>query len=181
MLESVRQFSATEDTDWIHFLKTNKEDFEMAFMDRIKKIISTSDEDYYDDDFDETEEYEDEYDDYEKPAPRRAEPAASNTDKVVNIHTTAQVQVVLVQPEQFEDAQSIADHLNARKTVVLNLESADKDVSRRIVDFLSGVAYANRGQVKRVAKKTFMITPYDVDVIGGDILDKLENNGMFFD
>lgn len=153
----------------------------MEFIDKIKRIVNSSDEDYYDDEFDGTHELDDEYDEYEKPAPRRVEPVHTGTDKVVNIHTTAQVQVVLVQPEQFEDAQSIADHLNARKTVVLNLESADKEVSRRIVDFLSGVAYANRGQVKRVAKKTFMITPYDVDVIGGDILDKLENNGMFFD
>lgn len=154
----------------------------MEFIDKIKRIVNSSDEDYYDDDeFEGAEDMEDEYEEYEKPAPRRAERVSANTDKVVNINTTAQVQVVLVQPEQFEDAQSIADHLNARKTVVLNLESADKDVSRRIVDFLSGVAYANRGQVKRVAKKTFMITPYDVDVIGGDILDKLENNGMFFD
>lgn len=154
----------------------------MEFIDKIKRIVNSSDEDYYDDEeFEGTEDMEDEYEEYEKPATRRVERVASNTDKVVNINTTAQVQVVLVQPEQFEDAQSIADHLNARKTVVLNLESADKEVSRRIVDFLSGVAYANRGQVKRVAKKTFMITPYDVDVIGGDILDKLENNGMFFD
>ena len=78
--------------------------------------------------------------------------------KVLNIHTTAQLQVVLVKPERFDDAVSIADHLNEKRTVVLNLEHTNKDVSRRLVDFLSGVAYANDGKIKRVANSTFIIT-----------------------
>ena len=69
--------------------------------------------------------------------------------------------------------------LNAKHTVVLNLESASKEVSRRLIDFLSGVAYANNGQIKRVATSTFIITPYNVDIMG-DLLDELENNGVFF-
>ena len=52
-------------------------------------------------------------------------------------------------------------------------------LSRRLVDFLSGVAYANNGQIKRVANSTFIITPYNVDIMG-DLLDELENNGVFF-
>lgn len=97
----------------------------------------------------------------------------------MNINATAQLKVVLVKPERFEDASSIADHLNAKRTVVLNLESASKEIARRLIDFLSGVAYANNGQIKRVANSTFIITPYNVDVMG-DLLDELENNGVFF-
>ena len=93
--------------------------------------------------------------------------------------TTAQLQVVLAKPESFEEAKAVADNLNEKRTVVLNLESANRDVARRLVDFLSGVAYANGGQFKRVANSTFIITPYNVDVMG-DLLDELENNGMFF-
>lgn len=78
---------------------------------------------------------------------------------MVNIHATTQLKVVLVKPERFEDASTIADHLNNKRTVVLNLESTNKEVSRRLVDFLSGVAYANNGQIKRVANSTFIITP----------------------
>lgn len=89
------------------------------------------------------------------------------------------MQVVLVKPERFEDASGIADHLNEKRTVVLNLEAANRDVARRLVDFISGVAYANKGQIKRVANSTFIITPYNVDVVG-DLLDDLENNGVFF-
>ena len=101
------------------------------------------------------------------------------SNKVVNIAATTQLQVVLVKPERFDDASSIADHLNAKRTVVLNLESTNKEIARRLVDFLSGVAYANQGQIKRVANSTFIITPYNVDFMG-DLLDELENSGVFF-
>lgn len=100
-------------------------------------------------------------------------------NKVVNIHTTTQLQVVLVKPEKFDDARPVADHLNSKHTVVLNLESTNKDVSRRLIDFLSGVAYANNGQIKRVANSTYIITPYNVNIMG-DLLDELESSGVFF-
>ena len=102
-----------------------------------------------------------------------------HSNKVVNINATTQLQVVLVKPERFEDASTIADQLNAKRTVVLNLESTGKEVSRRLIDFLTGVAYANNGQIKRVATSTFIITPYNVDIMG-DLIDELENNGVFF-
>ena len=97
----------------------------------------------------------------------------------VKLHATTQRQVVLVKPERFEDASAVADHLNDKRTVVLNLESTNKDVSRRLIDFLSGVAYANNGQIKRVANSTYIITPYNVDIMG-DLLDELESSGVFF-
>ena len=102
-----------------------------------------------------------------------------HSNKVVNINATTQLQVVLVKPERFEDASTIADQLNAKRTVVLNLESTGKEVSRRLIEFLSGVAYAYNGQIKRVATSTFIITPYNVDIMG-DLIDELENNGVFF-
>jgi len=104
---------------------------------------------------------------------------SKRSNKVVNIHATTQLQVVLVKPERFEDASGIADHLNAKRTIVLNLESANKDVTRRLIDFLSGVAYANNGQIKRVANSTYIITPYNVGIMG-DLLDELESSGVFF-
>ena len=100
-------------------------------------------------------------------------------DKVVKIHATTQLQVVLVKPEQFEQAAEIADHLRERRTVVLNLEQTNKDIARRLVDFLSGVAYAQDGKIKRVAVNTYLITPYNVDLLG-DLIDELENNGLYF-
>ncbi len=100
-------------------------------------------------------------------------------NKVVNIHATAQLQVILVKPEVFQDTKQIADHLNSKKTVVLNLESTTPDVTRRIIDFLGGVAYANGGNIKPVANNTFIITPYNVGFVGEDLMGELENNGVF--
>ena len=105
--------------------------------------------------------------------------ATKRNNKVVNIHATAQLQVVLVKPERFEDARGIAQHLNAKRTVVLNLESASKELSRRLLDFLSGVAFANNGEIQRVANATFIILPSNVNLMG-DLLDELENSGVYF-
>jgi cell division inhibitor SepF len=127
--------------------------------------------------------YQDDEDDVEDFIPRRehAAPAVGEgqRDKVINIHTTTQLQVVLVKPERFDAAPEVADHLREKRTVVLNLESANKEIARRLVDFLSGVAYALGGKIKRVANSTYIITPLNVDILG-DLIDELENNGLYF-
>ena len=159
----------------------------MGFFDSIKNIMSIPEEDDYDEEIEDVEE--------EKPAERRKpvqheQPAApqrrepsprvvgGGKAKTINF-SQSQMQVVLVKPDRFEDVTSIADHLNAKKTVVLNLEAANRDVSRRIIDFLSGVAYANKGQIKRVANSTFIITPFNVDIMGDMLIDELESSGMY--
>lgn len=153
----------------------------MGFLDELKRLAHP----YEDEPEDDYDTYEDQPETFPEPKRERAREAAPNSDldrrnnKVVNIHTTTQLQVVLVKPERFENASEIADHLRYKRTVVLNLESTNKDIARRLLDFLSGVAYANEGQIKKVALSTFIITPYNVD-IQGDLLDELENNGLFF-
>ncbi len=167
----------------------------MSFMDKIKNIMSVPPEEEYDEYLPEEEQYDDSYDDrygspakeesYESAPPPRSSGAQQHygespqRNKVVNIHATTQLQVVLVKPERFDDAPSIADHLNAKRTVVVNLESCGKDIARRLVDFLSGVAYANNGQLKRVANSTFIITPFNVDIMGDLLMDELESSGLY--
>ena len=151
----------------------------MGLFDELKKLTHTYE--------DEVEEYEDDYPDVKKPdntaalfddrRSARAEERRSN--KVVNIHATTQLKVVLDSPQHFEDASEIADQLKSKRTVVMNLEATNKDVARRLVDFLSGVAYAGEGKIKRVANSTYIITPYHVD-IEGDLINELENNGLYF-
>ena len=154
----------------------------MGLLDELKKL---------------TKPYDDEDDEFEDFTPRAPEktPVTPRTfttqrssyglaeekrdsNKVVNIHATTQLQVVLVKPERFENAAEIADHLREKRTVVLNLEQTNKDVARRLVDFLSGVTYAQDGKIKKVANSTFIITPYTVDILG-DLIDELENNGLY--
>ena len=157
----------------------------MGLMDKLQKMMGMPDDEFYD-------KYDEEMDDIvEETAPIQSSNSyqeqedlsfldnSPKRNKVVNIHATTQLQVVLVKPEHFEDASTIADHLNAKRTVVLNLESASKEISRRLIDFLSGVAYANEGQIKKVANCTYIITPYNVGIMGEDLLDELSNSGLY--
>ena len=144
----------------------------MSILDELKKLAHPyEDEDEEFEDFDDTSGKDVFEDRRVKPEERR--------NKVVNIHATAQLKVILVKPERFENASEIADQLKDKRTVVLNLESTNKDVARRLIDFLSGVAYAGEGKIKKVAANTYIITPYHVD-IEGDLIDELENNGLYF-
>ena len=90
------------------------------------------------------------------------------------------MQVVLVKPERFEEAPAIADHLNFKRTVVLNLEVANKETSRRLLDFLSGAAYIKNGEIKKVANSTYIITPCNVDVTGELMSDEIDTSGLYF-
>ena len=153
----------------------------MSLLDSLKKGLFDQEDDYEDQYIDDGPQMvsnnnnasvgaEDEVDDSAENAKKKG--------KVVNINATTQLKVVLVKPERFEDASTIADHLNNKRTVVLNLESTNKDVARRLIDFLSGVAYAGEGKIKKVAANTYIITPYSVDIMG-DLIDELENSGLY--
>ena len=152
----------------------------MGFLDELKRLARPY-EDEEDDD------YEEDFAPVNSRNNSNAAPTESTrsrepdrrSNKVVNIHTTTQLQVVLVKPERFENASEIADHLREKRTVVLNLEQTDKVIARRLIDFLSGVTYANEGTIKKVALSTYIITPYNVEILG-DLIDELENNGLYF-
>ena len=141
----------------------------MGLLDELKRLARP-----YEDEEDET--YEE---DFAPENMRESSRELERRNKVVNIHTTTQLQVVLVKPERFENASEIADHLRDKRTVVLNLEQTDKTIARRLIDFLSGVAYANEGTIKKVALATYIITAYNVEILG-DLIDELENNGLYF-
>ena len=152
----------------------------MGLMDELKKIIHPyDDEDYdYEDDFEEPAKESRSLFDDRKEERREERRSEERHNKVVNIHATTQLKVVLVKPERFENASEIADHLREKRTVVLNLESTNKDIARRLIDFLSGVAYAGDGKIKKVSANTYIITPYSVDLMG-DLIDELESSGLY--
>ncbi len=167
----------------------------MGLMDELKKLTRP----YNEEDMDEYD-YDEEEDDLEQtpePAPsnRRSfavpeTPAGNNNAnantnrrsgpaKVVNLNNNTAMQVVLVKPDRFDTVSEIADNLRDKKAIVLNLESTNKDVARRLVDFLSGVAYALDGKIKKVAISTYILTPYNVEIVG-DLVEELENSGVYF-
>ena len=159
----------------------------MGILDEFKRLAHPYEDEEVDD-------FDDEFDDQPPARPERRERSGRSegaydaapaihedrrSNKVVNIRAATQLQVVLVKPEKFEDASAIADHLREKRTVVLNLESTNKEIARRVLDFLAGAAYVNEGKIKKVAISTYIITPYNVDILG-DLIDELENNGLYF-
>lgn len=175
----------------------------MGFMDELKKLARpyAEDDDDFEDDLDLEERprasrastaarpaprssaYDEVLEDLNGTGSARSAAAASTrrdtgSSKVVNIHTTTQMQVVLVKPDRFDNVSEIAEHLRSKHAVVLNLEATNKDIARRLVDFLSGCAYALDGKIKKIAISTYLITPYNVDIVG-DLIDELENSGLY--
>lgn len=110
----------------------------------------------------------------------RSQIQPNKNNRVVNISATTKLAVVLVKTDQFNNVADIADHLKNKMTVVLNLETTEKETSKRMLDFLSGVTYAIEGKIKRVASNTYLITPLDVEIVGDDLISELENNGLRF-
>lgn len=173
----------------------------MGFMDELKKLARpyAEDEDDFDDEYEDSldeEEDEDEAAEEEpvrparsarasrseqRSAPRPASrpAAAPSSNNIVNLHSNSNLQVMLVKPDRYENVSEVADHLRNKCAVVLNLESTNKDTARRLVDFLSGCAYALDGKIKKVAMSTYIITPYNVDIVG-DLKEEMESSGVYF-
>ena len=143
----------------------------MAFNDFIKKVIygQDSEEDIVDNG---TEEYEnDTYsysDDNAGASASRSESYAAQGSNV-NVTSGTAIEMKVVKPETLDTVTQIADHLLDRKTILLNLEDTSKETSRRLIDFLNGVAYAINGNLKKVATNTYVVTPNNVEVSGEQI------------
>lgn len=99
------------------------------------------------------------------------------SSRVVNIHTTTQLKVIVTTPETYVDAQEVADHIKNQKPVVVNLNDRDKKEAQKVMDFLAGACYALDGSVQRVAGNIFIIAPNNVD-ISGNIKEELRNRGV---
>ena len=162
----------------------------MSFWDNVKKFTQPYADDDYDeyDDEDGVDGYEEEettsrfnrrsaldndndmsgfdFDDEpaEKTAPAVA-PATGFNAQVVNISSGKQ-QVVLFRPTSFNDTSKAADDLRSKKAVIVNMENVDKAMARRVIDFLSGCAYALDGKVKKIAQATYLFCPFNMDVVG---------------
>ena len=148
----------------------------MSFWDNVKKFAQP----YSDDEYDEYDDMEG----YEEEAPRRSRSAESEpvgkfesapapaaapktgfSGQVLNINSGKQ-EVVLFRPSSFNDCTKAADDLRDKKAIIVNMENVDKALSRRVVDFLSGCAYALDGKVNKIAQSTYLFCPHSMDVVG---------------
>ncbi|AEG14768.1 Cell division protein sepF [Desulfofundulus kuznetsovii DSM 6115] len=104
-------------------------------------------------------------------------PQVKRKGQVFSLHTQRQVRVIVAEPRAFEDVQSIAEHLKNRRPVVVNLERAESELARRVVDFVSGATYALNGNMQKVGNGIFLFVPSNMD-IAGDIKEYGER-GIF--
>ncbi|MGQ0571496.1 MAG: cell division protein SepF [Armatimonadota bacterium] len=102
--------------------------------------------------------------------PDGAEPRQRRTP-VFNLHANRPMEIVVLEPRSFDEARSGADHLKARRPVIVNLREADRDLAKRIVDFTCGVTYAVDGQMQRVGEEIFLFTPSTVTVTAESLRD----------
>ena len=155
----------------------------MSFWDNVKKFAQP----YADDDYDEYEDEEEvegyEEEEVEEPRPSRrrtpvfnfsteedtastAAPAAKPNFTSSVVSMSGKQEVVLFHPANFNDTSRAADDLRNKKAVIVNMENVDKAMARRVVDFLSGCAYALDGKVKKIAQSTYLFCPHNMDVVG---------------
>lgn len=154
----------------------------MGFWDSIKNIMVIPDDDEYENENEEVAERSREkaQDEYTSSTKKESNPRLIKSKSISYSPSQGSLQVVLVKPDRFDEVTTIADHLNDGKTVVLNLEDSVRETSRRIVDFLSGVAYANGGNMRKVAKNTFIIVAHGVDVMGELLPEEFEDGKIYF-
>jgi cell division inhibitor SepF len=94
------------------------------------------------------------------------------------IQPVQSAKVHVVAPSQFPDAQQIGDRLKANQPVIVNLQGADRDLSRRMVDFCSGATYALGGSMDKVARDVFLLTPSNVEV-SAEEKRRLQERGLY--
>ena len=158
----------------------------MSFWDNVKKLTQPyADDDDYEYEDDEVEGYEEEEAEEDvveaRPARRRTpifnfsteeEPVAAPTPAAKTgfsgsvVSMSSKQEVVLFHPANFNDTSKAADDLRNKKAVIVNMENVDKAMARRVVDFLSGCAYALDGKVKKIAQSTYLFCPHNMDVVG---------------
>jgi cell division inhibitor SepF len=137
------------------------------FMDKVMSMMGFDDE-MAEDIIDE----EKEQDIIEEPRQRKGAP-------VLSIHTQKQMKVVIMEPSSFDDAQNIADQLKNRRPVIVNLEGAERNLAKRIVDFVCGTAYALNGSMQKVGNGIFLFVPSNVD-IAGEAKEELSDKGLLW-
>jgi cell division inhibitor SepF len=98
--------------------------------------------------------------------------------KVLNLNNSSSTKVVIVLPQNINDAKDICDHLRSNRSIVMNVEDIETSIAQRIVDFLSGAVYSLDGNIQKISSGIFLATPNSVDIMG-EFRDDLRNKGVF--
>lgn len=113
--------------------------------------------------------YEEDYDEAE------AKSLFGRKSKVVNLPQVQQVKMVISQPTTFEQSEEICNYLKDRKSVIVNLEYVNKDVARRVVDFISGAVHALDGHIQKISNSIFLIAPINYEIANEMAREEIKN------
>jgi cell division inhibitor SepF len=166
-------FGIAEEEDWDEDGYLTDEDLQRAYAERpnVRRLAPRRRREEFDD-----------WTDPEPAAPRtRVLRPTSEPRRLRGVESapSASVKVHLVLPRSFNDAQQIADRFKEGVPVILNLQGSDQDLSKRLIDFGSGLTYALDGGMQRVADKVFLLTPRNVEVSAEERARMLERGGFF--
>ena len=157
-------FGIAEDEEWDDNVQTSEQQLEETYRRRdrknVRRLPSTADGDEWESD--------------EAPPPQR-----ERSSRLRSVSAPAPAKVHLVVPRAFNDAKQIADRFKAQIPVIINLQSADTELSKRLIDFASGLTYALDGSMQRVADKVFLLTPRDVELSAEERARAMERGGFY--
>jgi cell division inhibitor SepF len=160
-----------EDEEWDEDGYVTNEELERTYAERpnVRRLATSRRQNQFDDWTD------------PEPAPRRASSSRQRRAELqpVPAQSNASVRVHLVVPRSFNDAQTIADRFKDYTPVILNLQGVDSELSKRLIDFASGLTYALDGGMQRIADKVFLLTPANVEVSAEQRAQLLERGGFF--
>jgi cell division inhibitor SepF len=161
-------FGIAEDEEWDEDYETSERQLEENYRRRdrhnVRRLPSTAEE----------------VDDWPSEEPAAAPPARRDRQtRLRSVSSPAPAKVHLVAPRAFNDAKQIADRFKAQIPVIINLQSADTDLSKRLIDFASGLTYALDGSMQRVADRVFLLTPRDVELSAEERARAIERGGFF--
>ena len=139
------------------------------FVNKMWKILGVENED---------EEYLDDFDSIDTPVDDReftVNTSNSKKNKVVGMPGVQQVKVIISQPNSFEQSEEICEHLKEKKSIIVNLEYVNKDVARRIIDFISGAVYALDGNIQKISNSIFLVAPYNYEITNEILKDDIKS------
>lgn len=141
------------------------------FMNKVWGMLGVESDDDYD------------YEDYESTANNNIDDKGTSLtttnnnkkNKVVGMPGMQQVKVIISQPSTFEQSEEICEHLKEKKSIIVNLEYVNKDVARRIVDFISGAVYGLDGNIQKISNSIFLVAPFNYEITNEVMKEDIKN------
>ena len=145
------------------------------FMNKMWNLLGVDSEEDYD--------YDADYDNASVPYTEEKEnntvtnvaPVTTKKNKVVGMPGMQQVKVIISQPSTFEQSEEICEHLKEKKSIIVNLEYVNKDVARRIVDFISGAVYGLDGNIQKISNSIFLVAPFNYEITNEVMKEDIKN------